>query len=111
MSRIISAALCALAVVAISSVDASAAYDATAGKAIYDSSCSACHKTGLVNAPKVGDKAAWGPRIAQGVDVLVEHADKGFQGKKGTMPAKGGKASFSTQDIGNAVTYIVEQSK
>jgi cytochrome c5 len=96
---------------AITSADASAAYDAAAGKTLFDTSCKACHLTGLLGAPKLGDKKAWAPRIAQGVDVLVSHADKGFQGKVGMMPAKGGNAKLTTDEIGNAVTYIVEQGK
>jgi cytochrome c5 len=111
MSRTISAAFCALFVFALCSSDASAAYSAAAGKAVYDSSCSACHNTGLMGAPKLGDKAAWATRNTQGIDVLVSHADKGFQGKKGTMPAKGGKTTLTTAEVGNAVAYMVEKSK
>ncbi|MEI6847548.1 MAG: c-type cytochrome [Chlorobiaceae bacterium] len=110
MSRIMSAGFCALFVLAFSSTNA-VAYDAEAGKAVYNASCAACHKTGLSNAPKTGDKATWAPRIAQGMDVLVTNSDKGFQGKKGLMPAKGGNAKLTTDEIGNAVAYIVEQSK
>ncbi|MEI6847551.1 MAG: c-type cytochrome [Chlorobiaceae bacterium] len=110
MSRTILMGFGSLCVLAVSSINA-LAYDATAGKTVYESSCIACHQTGLSNAPKCGDKAVWAPRIAQGIDLLVSHADKGFQGKKGLMPAKGGEAKFTTTDIGNAVTYIVEQSK
>jgi cytochrome c5 len=111
MSRTISAAFCALFVFAVTSADASAAYNAAAGKALFDTSCSACHKTGMLGAPKLGDKAAWAPRIAQGIEVLVSHADKGFQGKVGTMPAKGGNAKLTTEEIGNAVAYMAEQGK
>ena len=45
---------------------------------------------GIAGAPKVGDKAAWGPRIAQGKETLYNHAIQGFTGKTGVMPAKGG---------------------
>ena len=67
-----------------------AAHAASAdGKATYDSACTVCHTAGVAGAPKLGDKADWGPRIAQGKDKLYEHSLKGFQGKKGFMPAKG----------------------
>jgi cytochrome c5 len=111
MSRFLSAALCALFVVSMSTSDAKAAYNAAAGKATYDSSCSTCHNAGMMGAPKPGDKAAWAPRIAQGNALLVSHTVKGFTGKKGMMPAKGGNPKLTDAQIGNAVAYMVEQSK
>ncbi|MBS0449040.1 MAG: cytochrome c5 family protein [Proteobacteria bacterium] len=68
--------------------------------------CSACHATGVAGAPKVGDKAAWAPRIAQGIDGLVASAIKG----KGAMPPKGGSTA-SEADIKAVVTYMVDSSK
>ncbi len=44
------------------------------GKKIYDTTCMACHAAGVAGAPKLGDKAAWAPRIAQGMDTLHTHA-------------------------------------
>ena len=111
MSRFISASLCALFVASIGSVDAKAAYNAAAGKVVYDANCVTCHKTGLMGAPKLGDKAAWAPRIAQGEAMLVSHSIKGFTGKKGMMPAKGGNAKLTDLQVGNAVAYMVKQSK
>jgi len=81
------------------------------GKATYDKACMACHAAGVAGAPKLGDKAAWGPRIAQGNDTLYTHALKGFQGKKGMMPAKGGNMSLADADVKAAVDYMVGQSK
>ena len=49
------------------------------GADVYQASCFACHGTGAMGAPKKGDAAAWEPRKAQGMDVLLEHAIKGFQ--------------------------------
>ena len=59
---------------------------ATAAPPLYAQTCSTCHALGIAGAPKVGDKAAWAPRIAQGVDALTGNAIKG----KGAMPPKGG---------------------
>ncbi|MGH8627503.1 MAG: c-type cytochrome, partial [Gammaproteobacteria bacterium] len=56
------------------------------GKQVYDASCVACHAQGVGGAPKLGDKAAWEPRIAQGNDTLYKHAVEGFQGSQGVMP-------------------------
>ncbi len=65
----------------------------------------------MAGAPKTGDKAAWGPRIAQGIDTLHKHALEGYQGKAGYMPPKGGRADLSDQSIMNAVDYLVSQAK
>ena len=81
------------------------------GKAIYDTTCMACHAAGVAGAPKFGDKAAWGPRIAQGVDTLHTHAIKGFQGKSGMMPPKGGNMSLSDADVKAAVDYMTAHGK
>ena len=110
MSRFISSAICALFVCSICSTVASA-NDLAAGKTLFDANCAACHKTGLGGAPKLGDKAAWAPRIAQGVDVLVNHAVNGFDGTTGSMPAKGGVATLTDAQIGDIVGYMAEQGK
>ena len=81
------------------------------GKAAYDASCAACHESGMMGAPKPGDKAAWAPRIAQGVSVLVSHATDGFKGKVGMMPAKGGNAALTAAEISSIVTYMTNKSK
>ena len=111
MSRFVSAALCALFVCSMTSADAKAASDAKAGKAIYDTNCAACHKDGVMGAPKLGDKAAWAPRIKQGIAVLNNNSIKGFKGKVGMMMPKGGHPNLSDTHIVDAVAYIVQQSK
>lgn len=112
MSRFVSAAVCALLVMSFSLTDAHAAtYNAAAGKAVYTASCAGCHGAGIMGAPKTGDKAAWAPRIAQGMDVLVNKSVTGYQGKKGAMPAKGGNAKLTNAQVGNAVAYMVSLSK
>jgi len=87
------------------------AADLTAGKKTYDMACAACHGTGVAGSPKVGDKAVWKDRIAQGMKVMVDHANKGYQGKKGFMPAKGGRANLSDAAVADAVAFMVDQSK
>jgi cytochrome c5 len=74
--------------------------------ALYNQVCSACHATGVAGAPKVGDKAAWAPRTAQGVDALTASAIKG----KGAMPPKGG-SSASDAEIKGVVAYMVGASQ
>ena len=81
------------------------------GKKIFDTSCAACHATGVAGAPKFGDKAAWAPRIAQGINVLYTHAVGGFQGKGGVMPPKGGNTALPDADVKAAVDYMVAAGK
>ncbi len=87
-----------------------AAVDLT-GEEAYNQACVACHGAGVAGAPKFGDAAAWGPRIAQGADTLHAHALQGFQGKAGFMPPKGGRTDLSDQSVINAVDYIVAGSQ
>jgi len=81
------------------------------GKAVYDGSCFACHTSGIAGAPKLSDKAAWEPRLAQGVETLVARAIQGFQGQGGIMPPKGGRADLADADVKAAVMYMVDQSR
>ncbi len=76
------------------------------GDEIYKMACAACHIAGVAGAPKTGDNAAWAKRAEAGVDALVSTVVKG----KGAMPAKGGNASLSEDDIRNAVNYLLEQA-
>ena len=96
---------------ATAAAPAAAAGGAVDGKGTYQSACFACHGTGAAGAPKVGDKGAWSARIAQGNAKLYEHAIKGFQGKAGFMPAKGGNAALSDDAVKAAVDHMVAQSK
>ncbi len=81
------------------------------GKAVYDGSCFACHTSGLAGAPKLGDKAAWEPRVAQSMKTLVAHAIQGFQGQSGMMPPRGGRDDLADADVKAAVMYMVDQSR
>lgn len=77
------------------------------GKSTYDTVCMACHSTGAAGAPKYGDKAAWGPRLAQGKPALYNSALHG----KGAMPPKGGNASLSDDAVKAAVDYMAAAAK
>ena len=78
-----------------------------AGEKLYKSVCFACHATGVANAPKFGDKAAWDPFIKTGMDAMVKVAMQG----KPPMPPKGGAANASEDDIRAAVQYMVDAAK
>jgi cytochrome c5 len=79
---------------------------AGAGEALYKQACVACHASGVAGSPKLGDKAAWEPRIKTGLDMLTASVIKG----KNAMPPKGGSTA-SDADIRSAVEYMVNASK
>ena len=81
------------------------------GDQVYQQVCTACHGAGLAGAPKTGDKAAWAPRLAQGMDTLHKHALEGYTGKSGIMPPKGGRTDLSDKSVMSAVDYLVNESK
>lgn len=77
------------------------------GEALYKQACTVCHAAGVAGAPKTGDKAAWAPRAALGVDALTASVIKG----KGAMPPKGGAMSASDAEIKAAVQYLLDAAK
>ena len=79
---------------------------ARSGEEVVKSVCATCHQTGVANAPKIGDKAAWAPRIKEGFNELVKDALKG----KGAMPPKGGNPSLSDDEVARAVAFMANQS-
>ncbi len=81
------------------------------GEGVYKGACVACHGAGIAGSPKFGDKVAWAPRIAQGKPTLYEHAIKGYIGKAGAMPAKGGNSALADADVKAAVDYMVAAAK
>ncbi len=81
------------------------------GKKVFDGNCAVCHGAGIAGAPKLGDKAAWAPRIAQGIPLLYTHAIGGFTGKAGAMPPKGGNLALPDADIKAAVDFMVSAAK
>jgi cytochrome c5 len=100
-------AAAALKAIPTATATASAGGSTTAAApALFTSTCSACHATGAAGAPKLGDKAAWAPRIAQGIDTLVHNAING----KNAMPPRGGSTASDAQ-IREVVTYMVNAAK
>lgn len=81
------------------------------GEKVFKGTCAMCHQTGAAGAPIFGNKDDWGPRIAQGMPTLYDHALKGFTGKKGMMPARGANTSLSDDDVKAGVDYMVSKAK
>ncbi len=90
-----------VAVVELAAADAGPHVDKS-GEEVVKAVCSMCHDAGLMNSPKIGDKEAWKPRVAQGYDTLVSHAVQGIR----AMPAKGGNASLSDAEVAGAVKFM-----
>ena len=101
----------ATAPVVAMAIPAAAAPAAAGGESVYKAACVACHGAGIAGAPKLGDKAAWSTRTAQGKTILYDHAIRGYQGKAGVMPAKGGNTALADADVKAAVDYMVSASK
>jgi cytochrome c5 len=80
---------------------------AAPGEEVYQKACAACHAEGVAGAPKVGDLEAWKPRLEKGPEALVQSAVNGV----GTMPAKGGMADLTDEDVAAAVNFMIEKSK
>ncbi|HXC22735.1 MAG TPA: c-type cytochrome [Steroidobacteraceae bacterium] len=95
----------ALAALTAPKSTAAASVPAT-GEQAFTQVCSACHATGINGAPKMGDRAAWGPRIAQGKEALYSHAISG----KGNMPPRGG-TTWPDAAIRMSVDYMVSLNK
>lgn len=77
------------------------------GEQVYNTTCQGCHGTGAAGAPKLGDKGAWGPRIAQGKDTLYKHALGGIR----AMPPKGTCMNCSDDEIKATVDFMVGKAK
>lgn len=76
------------------------------GAEVYNKVCAACHTAGTLGAPKVGDKAQWETRLAQGLDTLVTHSVSGLR----AMPAKGGDPSLTEANLKDAIGYMLDQA-
>ncbi len=77
------------------------------GKTVYDKTCALCHAAGVANAPKLGDKAAWGPRVATGKPAMMASVLKG----KGAMPPRAGAAALKDDELQAAVDYMLSAAK
>lgn len=84
---------------------APSAADLAKGEKVFTATCVACHGAGVLGAPKFGDKVAWAPRIAQGIDTLHAHALDGVK----LMPPRGGNAVLKDDDVKAAVDYMVSK--
>ena len=74
-----------------------------AGEEVYNRACVACHATGVSGAPKAGDVAVWGPRLAKGIDTLLQNAVNGV----GVMPPRGGQLSLSDAEVRAAIEFML----
>ena len=85
---------------------AGAAAGSRTGEQVYKAVCTNCHQAGVAGAPKLGDKAAWAPRVKEGLNELVGEAIKGVR----AMPPRGGDASLTDEEVARAVVYMANQS-
>jgi cytochrome c5 len=85
---------------------AAAPVGARKGEDIVKAACAACHQAGVANAPKLGDRAAWAPRLQQGLKEMLANAIKG----KGAMPPRGGDASLTDAELTRAIIFMANQS-
>ena len=81
------------------------------GPQVYNAACVPCHGPGVAGAPKLGSPTDWAPRIAQGLDLVRQHALQGYQGDTGYMPPKGGRIDLSDEEIVGAINYMLEESR
>ncbi len=81
------------------------------GPQVYNEACKACHGAGIGGAPIMGDAAQWVERLAQGNDMLIQHAIAGFSGATGFMPPKGGRVDLSDEEVTSAVEFMIAESQ
>ena len=91
----------------VAAASATAAAGPKSGEVVYNTNCVACHGTGAAGAPKLGDTAAWAPRIAAGMDSLIANATNGLK----AMPPKGLCMTCSEAELQGAVEYMVNNSQ
>jgi cytochrome c5 len=103
MKAILSVLCLALLVISVATVFASD----DVGQTVYTKSCAACHASGVMGAPKVGDKSEWAELNAEGMDKLVHNAIHGIE----KMPPKGGNMQLTDDEVKAAVEYMVKMSK
>lgn len=100
----------AAALAATARASSEAAYGGTTdGKVIFGNLCTGCHGTGAGGAPTL-DVAHWAARVAAGKDTLYKHAEEGFTGKSGVMPARGGNPALTDAQVKATVDWMVAQA-
>lgn len=77
------------------------------GQQIFTAVCATCHVSGLLQAPRLGNKDDWAPRLEKGIEMLYDHAINGFK----NMPARGGRQDLSDDEVKQAVDYLISQSE
>ncbi|MFO1379834.1 MAG: c-type cytochrome [Chitinivorax sp.] len=92
--------------VGLSKASVPVAPGARTGEQVFTAICVSCHGTGAAGAPKVGDNAAWAPRLSQGMATLLDHATKGFK----AMPARGGSPDLTDDEVARAIAYMGNKS-
>jgi cytochrome c5 len=97
----------AVGLMALGTMGVASSVMAADGKAVYDKTCVACHATGVANAPKFGDKAAWAPRAATGKAALLASVKAG----KGAMPPMAGNAALKDDEIAAAIDFMLAAAK
>lgn len=80
--------------------------DLAKGEQVFNANCVSCHGAGVMGAPKLGDKAAWEPRVAKGKDAVYTNALNGVK----LMPPKGGNASLKDEDVKAAVDFMISKA-
>jgi len=101
----VAARILPVARVELASAGAGGAKGSKTGEEIVNGACAACHAAGVAGAPKIGDKALWAPRLAQGLDALVKSATAG----KNAMPPKGG-ADVTPIELTRAIVFMANKS-
>ena len=86
----------------VTAVDKTVVKAARSGEAVFSAVCTSCHSAGVLGAPKLDDKAAWTPRVANGLDGLMKNAINGLN----SMPARGGDPSITDEELSNAIVYM-----
>jgi cytochrome c5 len=86
----------------VTTVDKSIVKVARSGEAVFTAVCTSCHSAGVLGAPKIGDKTAWEPRVAQTLKVLLNHAQNGIR----AMPARGGDPTITDEELVNTIVYM-----
>jgi len=76
------------------------------GEEVYKAVCAGCHTSGALNAPKLGDNAAWAKLIPEGHAGLTKQAIAGIR----QMPARGGNPDLTDTEMSRAVAYLANSA-